>query len=102
MFFIYIIECKDGSYYIGQTNNLLQRMVQHKNGNGCLYTKNKGFNQLLVYWVCDNRNGALKLEKYLKTLTKKRKITLIENPELLGKKFGVYLDENYKTYKELN
>jgi putative endonuclease len=35
---VYILECSDGSYYVGCTGNLEQRVRRHNDGNGCLYT----------------------------------------------------------------
>ncbi len=38
---MYILECSDGSYYTGSTNNLEYRLYQHQNGNGANYTKSR-------------------------------------------------------------
>ena len=38
MAFTYIIECSDGSYYVGSTQDLDKRIKQHQSGHGCLYT----------------------------------------------------------------
>jgi putative endonuclease len=32
MYFVYIIETEDGTYYTGQTNNLLRRLKEHVSG----------------------------------------------------------------------
>ena len=37
--FTYVIECVDGSFYKGFTDNLLRRYQQHCNGTGAEYTK---------------------------------------------------------------
>jgi putative endonuclease len=37
--YMYILECADGSYYTGSTNNLERRLQQHQNGEGANYTK---------------------------------------------------------------
>jgi putative endonuclease len=31
---LYILECSDKSYYVGMTNDLERRLIQHKNGSG--------------------------------------------------------------------
>ncbi|MBL0112774.1 MAG: GIY-YIG nuclease family protein [Saprospiraceae bacterium] len=36
---MYILECSDGSYYTGSTNNLMLRIQQHQNGEGAKHTK---------------------------------------------------------------
>lgn len=35
----YILKCVDGSYYVGSTTNLEQRLKEHNNGHGCRFTK---------------------------------------------------------------
>lgn len=35
-YYVYIIECLDGSYYTGYTEDLSNRVIQHKMGNGVL------------------------------------------------------------------
>ena len=40
MFYVYILECADGSFYVGCTNNLEKRLKQHNNSKwGAHYTK---------------------------------------------------------------
>lgn len=38
MAWMYILECGDGSYYVGSTKNLEQRLFQHQEGIGAKYT----------------------------------------------------------------
>ena len=38
---MYILECSDGSYYTGSTNNLELRLQQHHNGEGANHTKKR-------------------------------------------------------------
>ena len=38
---MYILECADGSYYTGTTNNLESRILQHQNGQGANHTKKR-------------------------------------------------------------
>ena len=44
---VYILECLDGSYYTGITNNIEKRMNAHKSGKGSKYIKAKGFGHLI-------------------------------------------------------
>ena len=37
--FVYILKCRDGSYYTGYTSDIQKRLQQHQNGTGCIYTK---------------------------------------------------------------
>ena len=38
---MYILECVDGSYYVGSTIDLNRRLWQHQNGQGARYTAKK-------------------------------------------------------------
>ena len=41
MAWVYILECSDGSYYVGSTRNLEGRLWQHQQGLGAEYTKRR-------------------------------------------------------------
>jgi len=40
-FYVYILECSDGTYYTGHTDNLDHRMAQHSDGTGGRYTSKR-------------------------------------------------------------
>jgi predicted GIY-YIG superfamily endonuclease len=40
-FYMYMLECNDGSYYIGHTDNIESRILEHEQGKGGSYTKTK-------------------------------------------------------------
>ena len=39
--FMYFLECSDGSYYVGSTRNLEERLQQHQAGEGAAYTRRR-------------------------------------------------------------
>ena len=39
MAFTYILQCSDGSYYVGSTHDLDKRLKQHQSGQGGTFTK---------------------------------------------------------------
>ena len=39
--YMYILNCADGSYYTGSTTELDARVVQHQNGEGSIYTRER-------------------------------------------------------------
>ena len=47
--FMYILECANGCYYTGSTNNLERRLEQHQNGEDTNFTK-KHLPVKLVYF----------------------------------------------------
>ena len=72
--FVYILECQDGSFYTGVTNDLNKRMKSHAEGKGSKYVKAKGFKKLLRAKQCESKVDAQKAEykiKQLKSQTQK-------------------------------
>ena len=65
--FTYVIECEDGSFYKGFTDNLLRRYQQHCNGSGADYTKTHKPKQLYYWEMHYSKEAALQREKYLKS-----------------------------------
>jgi hypothetical protein len=41
MAWVYIVECRDGSYYVGSTTDLDRRIWQHNEGLGAQYTRHR-------------------------------------------------------------
>lgn len=93
MYYTYIIICKDDTYYIGYTSDIKRRMGEHKRGLNSKYTRARGFKNLKVYWISRSRSEAMKLECFLKKLTRSNKIKLIESPKLLYEKYGLNNDQ---------
>lgn len=83
MYYTYIIRCKDNSLYTGYTSDIKRRVKEHEKGINSKYTRAKGFEKLEVYFISDTKSSAMKLESYIKKLTRKKKLLIIENPEKL-------------------
>jgi len=65
--YVYAIECKDGSLYIGQTEDLRQRWLQHIGGKGANWTKSHPPVRV-PYWEKQlSREAAVERENWLKT-----------------------------------
>ncbi|MGD0506328.1 MAG: GIY-YIG nuclease family protein [Terriglobales bacterium] len=91
-YWVYIVASSTGTLYIGMTNNLYVRVMQHKNGEiegfSCKYHCNR-----LVYWESfDEVLKAIDREKQLKGWRRAKKIALIESTnqrwEDLSEKWG--------------
>lgn len=78
MNYVYIVECSDGTFYTGWTNNLEKRIDMHSNGIGAKYTKGRGPVKLMHYEEFEDKRDAMKREYEIKKLTRKAKITLME------------------------
>ena len=73
---VYIIECKDGLLYTGITNNLQRRIKAHNSGNGCRFTKYRIPVELVYSEEVTTKSQALRREAYIKSLPRKKKISL--------------------------
>lgn len=65
--FVYVIECEDGSFYKGFTTDLQKRYEQHCNGTGADWTKTHKPKQLYYWEIHYSEESALQREKYLKS-----------------------------------
>jgi putative endonuclease len=82
--FVYMLASKPhGTLYIGVTNNLLQRCVEHRDGLGEGFTKRYGISQLVWFETTPNITAAIQREKTLKHWPRQWKINLVEqqNPD---------------------
>ncbi len=82
--YIYILECANGKYYTGSTNNLERRLAEHQNGEGANFTK-KHLPVKLVYFEEFQRiDEAFYREKQVQGWSRKKKEALINGtPEKL-------------------
>ena len=66
-YYTYVIECEDGSLYVGQTSNLINRWEQHITGQGAAWTKRHKPVRIIHHEIFPSREEAVKREKELKT-----------------------------------
>lgn len=67
LFFVYAIECDDGSHYIGQTDDLQRRWMEHVEGRGADWTKRHKPVRVAHWEEFNSREEAVKREHDLKT-----------------------------------
>lgn len=77
IWYIYILECRDLSYYTGMTSDLVRRIKEHKMGNGARYTKCRLPVNLKYYEMYPSRSAALKREAQIKQYSRKKKKELV-------------------------
>ena len=76
-YFVYILECADGSYYVGVTNNLEIRIEQHNSGyDPSAYTFTRRPVVLRYYQRFNLIEQAIEFEKQLKGWSRKKKEAL--------------------------
>ena len=80
MWHIYILQCRDKTFYTGITTNLKRRVKEHNTSNlGAKYTKGRRPVKLVYSSRKKNKSSALKEEYRIKKLSRSEKIGIIEN-----------------------
>lgn len=77
MWYLYILQCGDGSLYTGITTDVEKRLEIHRSGKGAKYTRGRAPLELKYRECCGNHSDALKRELEVKRLTREEKLTLI-------------------------
>lgn len=90
--YTYILECKDGSYYTGWTNNLDKRLKDHNDGKGAKYTKSRLPVSLVYYEEFRTKKESMRREYAIKRMTRKEKCRLVSSS---GDKKCHLKDANY-------
>ena len=73
----YILQCSDGSFYVGHTKDVQQRLAAHNTGQGADYTKTRRPAVLVYSEPHPSQAEAMAREKQLKKWSKAKKLTLI-------------------------
>jgi putative endonuclease len=78
LFFVYILKCRDGTFYTGYTPDLARRLDLHNSGQGAKYTRSRRPVELV--WCKEYRyfRCAFLAELKIKKLTRKQKELLID------------------------
>ncbi|WP_374246989.1 GIY-YIG nuclease family protein [Gordonia sp. ABSL49_1] len=61
--YLYILECADGTLYVGSTRNIELRFEQHQSGRGSRYTSSRLPVRLVYLLECPSVAEAYALEK---------------------------------------
>jgi len=77
MWYVYILECRDGTLYTGATTDVERRLLEHKQGIGAKYTKARGVKRLVYSERKRTRSTAQKREAQIKGWTRLQKKRLI-------------------------
>ncbi|MCR5556218.1 MAG: GIY-YIG nuclease family protein [Butyrivibrio sp.] len=75
--YAYILECADGTFYCGYTNDLEKRIETHNAGKGAKYTRARLPVTLVYYEEFDSKQEAMSREWHLKQLSHDKKRELI-------------------------
>ncbi|MBB6629514.1 GIY-YIG nuclease family protein [Nocardioides sp. KIGAM211] len=92
MAYTYMLECSDGSFYVGSTRNLERRLHEHATGMGAEYTRERLPVRLVWIEEFENVGLAFAREKQVQNWSRKKRLALIagsygELPALARKHF---------------
>lgn len=76
--FLYVVECADGSLYTGITTDLARRIAQHNSGHGAIYTTARRPVRCLGSWRFSTRSHALRAEMAFKRQSRATKLACIK------------------------
>jgi putative endonuclease len=78
-YYVYILaSCRNGTLYVGVTNDLLRRLYEHRTGTIDGFTKRHTVTRLVWYEATPNIEAAIRREKQLKEWQRAWKVDLIE------------------------
>lgn len=83
-YYVYILASRrNGTLYVGVTNDLRRRVQEHKSDTIEGFTKKYSVHMLVHYEPCESAYSAIQREKNIKAWQRKWKLRLIEetNPE---------------------
>ena len=78
--FAYILECSDGSYYVGITNNPKERLEEHNKGEGASWTRKRRPVAFRYVEACASKSAARKREIEIKGWRREKKEALFVSP----------------------
>ncbi len=95
-FYVYIVSnYARTTFYIGFSNNLVRRIIEHKYNFGSSFTKRYKLRYLVYYEQYQYANEAISREKEIKKWRREKKIKLIKS---LNQKMEDLSEELFKEY----
>ena len=81
-FYVYMVECADGTYYTGYTSDLVKRLKRHNDGLASKYTRARL--PITLVWKKEYQQfkSAFKTELVIKNLTRMQKEALVRGKRL--------------------
>lgn len=77
VFYLYVVECADGTFYTGYTVDVEERVRAHNEGSGVKYTRSRRPVRLLAQAAFVTQHEALSAEYRFKRLTRRQKERLL-------------------------
>lgn len=87
-YWIYILHCENDCYYTGYTTNLTRRYQQHLDGTASKYTRSFKPLKIAQSWRVNDKSLAMKIESYIKKLSREEKQHFLLHPDKLLQLFS--------------
>lgn len=76
--YLYILQCGDGSLYTGITDDVQRRLAAHRAGKGAKYTRGRGPLELIYVEEQADKPAALRREIAIKQMPRQKKLELVK------------------------
>ena len=73
-FYVYLVECSDGTYYTGYTKDVEKRLEMHNSGKGAKYTRTRLPVQLIGFREFLTQRIAMQMEIRVKKMPRRDKV----------------------------
>lgn len=77
LWYLYLLECSDGTFYAGIATDVERRFAEHLAGTGARYTRARKPARLLAAQPIGSRSQALQAEIAIKRLPKAKKLAAL-------------------------
>ena len=94
-YYLYVLECGDGTLYTGYTPDVAARLAQHRAGTGAKYTRGRGPLTLLASAEFPTKHDAMSAEYRFKRLTRDKKDALLAKAAASKEPFERILEEAF-------
>ena len=78
-FWVYMLQCADRSYYVGHTDELEKRVLQHERGESGGYTSTRRPVRVVFTQAFASREEALAADLQIKGWSRKKKEALVQS-----------------------
>lgn len=83
-YFVYLLGCANGSFYVGYTTHVARRVALHNAGRGSRYTRLNRPVTLIAAWRFTTRRDALRAERRLKSFLPEQKVRVAQATTFAG------------------
>jgi putative endonuclease len=75
--YVYILRCSDNSFYIGSSEDVIERIKAHNKGTAASYTRNRRPVALVYSEECESKTAAVRRERQIERWSRDKKKALI-------------------------